>query len=326
VKLTVERVDVPLRLPYSYARGDDLRCAMVRVQLTEDGVAGRGEGAPFESFFERPAADSVRQLEDLGDELDDGLTGEDVLALLPPGPARNALDAALWDLRAKQSGSPVWQLMGLAEPRPVDIVTTISLAGPGQLARELRDSAEHPVLKLKLGAPDDVERLALTRRLRPDAALVVDVNSGWDYARLTEMLPVLGEYGVRMVEQPVRPGEESKLVAGSSEIPVIADESFGTEEDLARLAPHYDGVNIKLDKCGGLTAGLRVVARAKDLGLRIMVGCLPASSLSTAAGFHLAQFAEFTDLDNHLWLAEDVTPPVRYRAGRLYAPAQELWG
>lgn len=326
MKLTVERVDVPLRLPYSYARGDDLRCAMVRVRLTEDGVTGRGEGAPFESFFERPAAETVRQLEDLGDELDEGLTAEDVLALLPAGPARNALDAALWDLRAKQSGSPVWQLLGLPEPHAVDIVTTISLAGPGQLERELRDSVEHPVLKLKLGAPDDVDRLALTRRLRPDAALVVDVNSGWDHARLTEMLPVLGEYGVRMIEQPVRPDEESAMVAGSSEIPIVADESFGTEDDLVRLAPHYDGVNIKLDKCGGLTAGLRVVARAKELGLRIMVGCLPASSLSTAAGFHLAQFAEFTDLDNHLWLAEDVSPSVRYRAGRLYAPRPELWG
>lgn len=326
MKLTVERVDVPLRLPYSYARGDDMRCPMVRVRLTADGVSGRGEGAPFESFFERPAADSVRQLAELGDELDDDLTAEDVLALLPPGPARNALDAALWDLRAKQSGSPVWRLLGLPEPHPVDIVTTISLAGPEQLERELRDSAEHPVLKLKLGAPDDVHRLELTRRLRPDAALVVDVNSGWDHDRLTEMRPVLGEYGVRMIEQPVGPGEESKLVAGSSEIPIVADESFGTEEDLARLAPHYDGVNIKLDKCGGLTAGLRVVERATALGLRIMVGCLPASSLSTAVGFHLAQFAEFTDLDNHLWLTADVDPPVRCRAGRLYAPDPELWG
>lgn len=326
MELTVTRVDVPLRLPYSYARGDDLVCPLVRVRLTAGDATGRGEGAPFESFFERPAAESVQLLADLGGELDDGLTAEDVLALLPPGPARNALDAALWDLRAKQSGAPVWRLLGLAEPHPVDIVTTISLAGPDQLERELRDSAEHPVLKLKLGAADDVDRLALTRRLRPDAELVVDVNGGWDFDRLVAMLPVLAEYGVRMVEQPVSAVDEHRLAGFSSEIPLVADESFATEDDLARLAPYYDGVNVKLDKCGGLTAGLRVVEKAKGLGLRIMVGCLPASSLSTAAGFHLAQFAEFTDLDNHLWLAEDVTPPVRYRAGRLFAPLPELWG
>ncbi|WP_158895836.1 dipeptide epimerase [Amycolatopsis anabasis] len=326
MKLTVVRKDVPLKLPYSYARGDDLTCPLVRVRLTTDDATGWGEGAPFESFFARPASETVQQLEDLGTELSDELTAEDVLELLPPGPARNALDAALWDLRAKQRGLPVWQLLCLDQPAPVSILTTISLAGPGQLEQELRDSAGHPVLKLKLGADDDVRRLELTRQLRPDAELVVDVNGGWDFARLVAMLPMLTEYGVRMIEQPVKEADESRLAECSSDIPLVADESFGTEADLDWVVTYYDGINIKLDKCGGLTAGLRIVEKAKNLGLRIMVGCLPASSLSTAVGFHLAQLAEFVDLDNHLWLAEDTNPPVEHRAGRLSVPPPELWG
>ncbi|MBE8517362.1 dipeptide epimerase [Amycolatopsis sp. H6(2020)] len=326
MKVTVQRHDVPLKLPYTYARGDDSTCTLVQVTLEAGGVRGRGEGAPFESFFGRPASETVDLLARLGDELSDDLTADDVLGLLPPGPARNALDTALWDLRAKQKGAPVWQLLGLPEPRPVTIATTISLASGPRLTRELVDSADRPVLKLKLGADDDVQRLRLTRLLRPDARLVVDVNGGWDYDRLAAMLPVLADHDVRLIEQPVSPDDEARLAGYSGMIPIVADESFGTAEDLDRLAGRYDGINIKLDKCGGLTAGLRIAEQAAARGFRIMVGCLPASSLSTAAGFHLAQLAEFVDLDNHLWLKEDTRPPMPCRAGVLSAPSPELWG
>jgi L-alanine-DL-glutamate epimerase-like enolase superfamily enzyme len=326
MKVVVERKDVPLSLPYTYARGYDLTCALVQVRLEADGVAGRGEGAPFESFFERPASDVVRQLEEIAPRLGPDVSNDDLFTLLPAGPARNALDAALWDLRAKREWTTVWRLLGIQEPVPVKIMTTISLAGYDQLVQELGDSAEHPVLKLKLGAADDVERLRLTQKLRPDADLVVDVNGGWDFDRLAEMLPVLEQHGVRMVEQPVDAEQEHRLRGLERGIPLVADESFATKDDLDRLAPLYDGVNIKLDKCGGLTAALRIVELARERGLRIMAGCLPASSLSSAAGFHLAQFAEFVDLDNHLWVAEDTQPALEYQAGWLHPPSPLLWG
>jgi L-alanine-DL-glutamate epimerase-like enolase superfamily enzyme len=326
MKLVVERRDVGLVLPYTYSRGHDLSCALVQVRLEEDGVAGRGEGAPFESFFGVPATETLEQLEAVRPAVERGVSNRELLSLLPAGPARNALDAALWDLEAKRSSTPVWRLLGLHEPAPIEIMTTVSLAGDEQLGHELEASREHPVLKLKLGSDTDVERLELTRAVRPDADLVVDVNGAWDVDRLREMLPVLARHDVRMVEEPVSGRHVSGLRDLPRSIPLVADESFSSPDDLPRLAGLYDGVSIKLDKCGGLTAALEIVERARPLGLKVMVGCLPATSLSSAVGFHLAGFAEFVDLDNHLWVTEDTEPALVYRDGWLEPPLPELWG
>lgn len=326
MRIEIKRKDVELISPYTYSRSRDLKCTLVHVELHNGEAVGRGEGAPFESFFEAPASETLEQLHAVAGKVHDRLTPEELLTLLPPGPARNALDAALWDLEAKRRKKRVWQLLDLPEPRPVRIMYTISMAEHDQLVRELEDARRHPILKLKLGSKDDLARLELTRRIRPEAELVVDVNSGWDIETLRAMLPVLERYGVKMVEQPVAPRYEAGLREVERSIPLIADESFSSLQDLGRLADLYDGVNIKLDKCGGLTTALKIIEEARRRKLSIMLGCLPASSLSSAVGMLAAQFAKFVDLDNQFWLKEDIQPALAYENGWLHPASPELWG
>lgn len=325
MKYTFNAVSAPLKMPYIYARGRDLTCSLVQVQLASDDVVGRGEGAPLESFFNVPSGDTLDQLDAIRPEVEAGIDREGLLELLPACPARNAVDAALWDFEAKRAGVPVWELLGV-EPRPIENITTISLAEPEQFRLELEASRGQGKLKLKLGSANDVERLELVREIRPDATVVVDVNCAWDLATFAEMLPILTEHRVEMIEQPVPESEEAGLAEISRSIVVIADESFTDEDDLDRVAGLYDGINIKLDKCGGLTAALRIVDRARQAGLRVMIGCIPASSLSMAAGYPIGVLADYVDLGGHLLLSKDVQPAIAWRDGWLEPPSRELWG
>ncbi|SCL19945.1 dipeptide epimerase [Micromonospora inyonensis] len=319
-------LDIPFSLPYHFARASLLATRLVRVELRDGDVRGRGEATLFESPFPDPKAATAEQVEQARVAIGQGAGREDLLTLLPAGAARNAVDAALWDLEAKRSGRRVWQTIGLPEPTPVEDMLTVSLAGETQFVQELKDSQGRRALKLKLGSEEDVERLELTRAHRPDAELVVDVNCGWTPERLVAMLPVLARHDVRMVEQPVRPEHEEALRGLPRPVPLIADESFYAEEDLPRIAELYDGVNIKLDKCGGLTAALRIVAQARQRDLRIMVGCFAATSLASAAAFQVAHHAEFRDIAGHLILTEDVQPSMPCVDGWLSPPTPELWG
>lgn len=336
LRFAVSREEIAFSLPYTYARGHDLTCTVVRVELRDGGHVGRGEGAPFESFFEVSAEETVAELEAVRPYVESGSIDPhgpaeraELLSRLDRGAARNALDAALWDLAAKRTDVPVWRRLGIPAPQPLQIMTTISLADPDQLDREIAESRSAHVLKLKLGSPDaddDVHRLEKLRAARPDARVVVDVNGGWDAETLRAMLPPLVEHRVRMIEQPVAAESEPALRGLRRTIPIVADESFETEDDLERVRGLYDGINVKLDKCGGLTAALRVIARARRAGLRVMVGCLPGSSLSAAVGFHAARLAEFVDLDGHLRLVDDIEPRMTVKDGWLRPPARELWG
>jgi L-alanine-DL-glutamate epimerase-like enolase superfamily enzyme len=327
VKLDVTFLEIPFDLPYSFARAHHVTSApLIRVALSDGSVAGRGEATLFESPHADPRAATADQLESVRSVIEAGVAREELLKLLPAGPARNAVDAALWDLEAKRSDTRVWRLLGLPEPVPLEDMVTISLADAPQFEQELRDSADCRVLKLKLGSDNDVERLEVTRRLRPDARLVVDVNCAWTVGRLEQMLPVLARHDVRMVEQPVHADDEEGLRGLTHAVPIIADESFYGEEDLPRISELYDGINIKLDKCGGLTAALRIVEQARERDLRLMVGCFAASSLATAAAFQVAGFAEFRDIAGHLILTEDIEPSIPCVKGWLSPPAPELWG
>jgi L-alanine-DL-glutamate epimerase-like enolase superfamily enzyme len=321
-----ELITTPLVTTYQYSRAADTACTLLRVQLDDGRYRGRGEGSPFESFFARDASGTSRAAEAAAGLVSAGGPVEDILGEMDDMPAKNALEAAWLDLRAKQEHVTVAGLLGITPPPALTVMTTIALGGLGTVAEDLERTRDHPLLKLKLGAADDVARLGLVRAARPDARLTVDVNAGWTAARFAEMLPALIDAGVEMVEQPVSEAEESLLPAIGSPIPVVADESFSRAADLPRIRRYYDGANVKLDKCGGLTAALSCIRAAESLGLRVMVGCLPASSLSTAVGMHAGQLAEWVDLDNHLWMAEDVQPAIGYRNGVLAPPAPDLWG
>lgn len=324
--MSAEVTSVPLIRAYQYARAVDIACTLARVSLADGDHRGRGEGSPFESFFVSDASATLRALTDAAEFVNAGGAVEDAIGRLTDAPARNALEAAWLDLRAKREQRTVAQLLGIAAPAAQTVMTTIAMDEMAVVAANLENTRDHPLLKLKLGADDDQARIELARARRPDARLTVDVNAGWTAARFTELLPALIAADIEMIEQPLTEAQEHLLPSIGSPIPVIADESFSDESDLDRVGRYYDGVNVKLDKCGGLTAALSCIAAARELGLRVMVGCLPASSLSTAVGMHAAQFAEWIDLDNHLWMDRDVQPAIGYRHGTLTPPTPELWG
>ncbi|WP_067817754.1 enolase C-terminal domain-like protein [Nocardia inohanensis] len=324
--MSAEATSVPLIRTYQYARAVDTACTLARVSLDDGDYRGRGEGSPFESFFASDATSTVRALTVAADFVNAGGAVDDAIDRLTDAPARNALEAAWLDLRAKREHRTVAQLLGIPAPTAQTVMTTIAMDALDVVAADLERTRDHPLLKLKLGADDDRDRIELARTVRPDARLTVDVNAGWTAARFIELLPTLVAADIEMVEQPLTRADEHLLTSIRSPIPVVADESFSDASDLDRVSRHYNGVNVKLDKCGGLTAALSCIAAAGELGLRVMVGCLPASSLSTAVGMHAAQFAEWIDLDNHLWMDEDVQPAIGYRHGTLTPPTPELWG
>lgn len=246
---------------------------------------------------------------------------------LPRGAARNALDAALWDLRAEQTGRPVWSLAGLAQPRPLTTAFTISLGDPDRMEADARAAAgRYPLLKLKLAGEGDGERVAAVRRGAPGARLIVDANEAWTGLDVAAQAAALVPFGVELIEQPVAAGRDAELDGVRSPIPLCADESCQDRADLPRLIGRYDAVNVKLDKAGGLTESLALIAAARADGLEVMVGCMLSTSLGIAPAFLAAQGARWVDLDGPLLLARDRDDGIRFDGSTMQPPPPALWG
>jgi L-alanine-DL-glutamate epimerase-like enolase superfamily enzyme len=256
-----------------------------------------------------------------------GLDRADLQALLPAGAARNALDCALWDLEAKRLGTSAAALEGLAPLRAVETAFTISLASPEEMAARARDAASYPLLKLKLGGDGDEERLAAVREEAvPNARLIADANEAWRASNLERLLESAKAARVELIEQPLPTGDDAALEHLARAVPVCADESVHDRTSLATIAKRYDAVNIKLDKAGGLTEALATAAEARRLGLKIMVGCMVATSLAMAPALLLAQDADFVDLDGPLLLERDRVPGLAYSSGTVMPAPTALWG
>jgi L-alanine-DL-glutamate epimerase-like enolase superfamily enzyme len=245
---------------------------------------------------------------------------------MTPGAARNALDCALWDLEAKRAGSPAWQLAGLPAPRPLLTCYTLSLGTPESMAAAAAQAAHMPLLKVKLGGDGDPARIRAVRAAAPQSRLVVDANEAWRAATFADNMSACAEAGVELVEQPLPAGDDALLRSLAHPVPVCADESVHVAADIAALTDRYDGVNVKLDKAGGLTEALETVREARKHGLKVMVGCMVGTSLAMAPALLAAQDADVVDLDGPLLLARDRAPALRY-SGALVEPAgAELWG
>jgi L-alanine-DL-glutamate epimerase-like enolase superfamily enzyme len=232
----------------------------------------------------------------------------------------------LWDLEAKQAGLPAWRLAGLPEPRPLEISFTLSLDTPERMAEAAQAAAERPILKLKLGGEGDVARVAAVRAAAPAARLLVDANEAWTCELYREATPALAGLGVELIEQPFPAGRDDWLDSLERPIPLCADESCHDAASLHRLAGRYDVVNLKLDKTGGLTEGLRAAMRAQELGFGLMVGCMVATGLAMAPAMLLAQLGRWCDLDGPLLLARDREPGFVYRGSLALPPPPALWG
>jgi L-Ala-D/L-Glu epimerase / N-acetyl-D-glutamate racemase len=245
---------------------------------------------------------------------------------LPAGAARNALDCALWDLEAKRSGRPVHELIGLPPPHPLVTAYTISLSTPETMAAAAEVARARPLLKIKLGAPGDAERIAAVRQAAPDSALIVDANEGWRANDLESNIAACAAAGVRLIEQPLPAGDDATLAGIAHPVPLCADESVHDRANLEGLRGRYDAVNIKLDKTGGLTEALAVAEHARAQGFAIMVGSMVSTSLAIAPALLLAQGAPYVDLDGPLLLTSDRLFGLVYEGSKVHPATPALWG
>ena len=319
--ITVQADSFRLAEVFTIARGSRTEARVLRVSVERDGVTGQGECVPYARYGE--SLDSVTaEIEALPQDI----TRAALQDALEPGAARNALDCALWDLEAKQAGRRVWDLAGLPEPGPAITAYTLSLDTPEKMEASAARHAHRPLLKIRLGTPDDMPRLEAVRRGAPGAKIIVDANEGWSADVYADLAPHLTRLGVALVEQPLPAGQDDMLAEIARPVPVCADESCHDRASLSGLKGKYDMVNIKLDKTGGLTEALALKQAALADGYRIMIGCMVGTSLAMAPATLLAQAAEYTDLDGPLLLAEDRDPPLRFDEAGVYPPEPALWG
>jgi L-Ala-D/L-Glu epimerase len=315
-----------LREPFATARDCLTHLPVILIELTgKHGARGRAEAAGVDYDGETPAG-MAAQLASVQANLHDEVTGRDLLALLPAGGARNALDCALWDLRAKESGVPAAALAGLEALRPVTTAFTIGLGSEADTRRRAREAEAYPMLKLKLDAARHVDIVRIVREERPAARLLVDANQSWSRALLERLLPQLQALGVELIEQPVARGHDDSLDGLMPGVPLAADESCTDSRSLHALLGRYQYINIKLDKCGGLTEALALCAEATRRGLGLMVGNMCGSSLAMAPAFLLAQRCQYVDLDGPLLQRLDYSPPIRFERGLMHPPSRALWG
>jgi L-alanine-DL-glutamate epimerase-like enolase superfamily enzyme len=297
----------------------------VVVRLEADGCVGLGEAAGVFYLGDEPAG-MLRAVEQVRDQVEAGLDHAALGVLLPAGGARNALDCALWDLQAKRHGRPVWALLGLERPAPLITTYTVGAGTDAEMAARASAFSDARAVKLKLcGDGADAGRVRAVRAARPDVWLGVDANRSLTTDALLDLVPTLAAAEVRLIEQPFPVGQDARLAGLDLPIPVAADESIQTLADLERLAGLYQAVNIKLDKCGGLTEGLRQAQRAQALGLDVMVGNMLGSSLAMAPAGLVGQFCRYVDLDGPLLLKTDRDPGAVYRGGRILCP-DAVWG
>jgi L-Ala-D/L-Glu epimerase len=316
----------PIAGRFTISRGAKTEAAVVLATITAQGAIGWGECVPYARYGE--SIDSVSaHLNNIATALETAdLCNLDARSLLPAGAARNALDCALLDWRAKKQNCTVAALLGLAPPPPVTTAYTISLGTPADMRTAATKAAQRPLLKIKLGTPDDIDRLKAVRDGAPDTKLIIDANEGWSIFDLERLLPVLVAENVALIEQPLPAHADAALKGFGSPIPICADESMHSAKDVAALADRYQAINIKLDKTGGLTEALAAVRAAQAAKLKIMIGCMVGSSLAMAPAMLLTPYADFVDLDGPLLLVTDRSPGLHYDGSTVFAPEPALWG
>jgi L-Ala-D/L-Glu epimerase len=311
LSVTIERW--PVAGAFIIARGAKTHVDVVVVEAREGETIGRGEGTPI--YYKGESAQScVDQIA----ALPAGIDRAAVQHLLPHGAARNAVDCALWDLAARQAGVPLWHLAGLPDPQPLVTAMTVSLGTPEKMEADAAAlSQKTSLLKLKLAGEGDADRVAAVRRGAPLSQIIVDANEAWTGRDVGAEAAVLAGFGVEMIEQPVKAGEDHLLDGVVSPLPFVADESCQDRADLARLQGRYAGINIKLDKAGGLTEGIALAAEARSMGFDVMIGCMLSTSLGIAPAFLLGAGARWVDLDGALLLAEDRAQRCAMRDGMM---------
>ena len=307
----------PIRGSFTISRGSKTAADVVVVELTQDGVTGRGECVPYARYGESVQG-VITQIENIMPVLREGLDRGALQSVLPAGAARNAVDCALWDLESKQHRQRIWQRLKKPEPDALLTAYTLSLDTPENMQAAAEANSDRPLLKLKLAGAGDLARVTAVRKGAPQARIIVDANEGWDETLYRELVPALQKLGVEMIEQPLPAGQDQILASLPRPIPICADESCHDSSTLHELIGRYDMINIKLDKTGGLTEALFLAQEAGELGFERMLGCMLCTSRAISAALPLVPLARFADLDGPTWLAVDVEPALHFSTGVLH--------
>ncbi len=325
MKIKIEKKSFPLKSPFAITGHTFLSSDTIQVTLEDETHIGRGEALGI--YYNSETMDSMEsQLQDISANLTADTSNEQIQSLLPLGGARNALDCALWDLQAKRSGVSIWKRLKIT-PKPLATVATIGIDSPEAMASAALAYAKYPNLKIKLSSDEPIAKLQAIRTARPDAKLIVDVNQGWSFDELKDYTPAAAKLGIAMIEQPLARGGDEALEGYSSPVPLGADESCLDASEYETAARRYDVINIKLDKCGGLTEALKIVALAERDGKGLMVGNMTGTSLSMAPAYVIGQFCRFVDIDGPLFLKQDIKNALDYGDGGVVSiPTPTLWG
>jgi L-alanine-DL-glutamate epimerase-like enolase superfamily enzyme len=330
MKLKYKKFDLPLRHVFTISRGSVSVQETLIVQLEHEGKFGYGE-ATTNSFYGATIENMSATLEALrpiveADSLEDPLP---LIAKLTAGVphakhanfALNALDQAIHDLWGKLRGAPVYKLWGLTTDKIPDSDYTLGIDTPEKMVAKMEEMPGWPVYKIKLGTADD---LTIVRELRKhsDAIFRVDANCGWTAEQTIEFAPVLKDLNVEFIEQPLPPEdvEGARRAYAKSVLPLIADENCIVESDVDRCAGAFHGINIKLTKCGGLAAARRMITRARELGLKVMTGCMTESTVGISAIAQLLPLLDYVDMDGAVLIAKDIATGVRLDRGKCIYP------
>lgn len=313
-----------LHKPFRISRDEHTHSETIIFEISDGDVTGRAEASGVSYAGETP--DSIqKQIEHVAATIQAGINREELQQLLPPGGARNAVDCALWDLAAKQTGQTIWEMIGW-DPKPVTTVYTVGIAEPDMMRDDAAQHSDHAQIKVKVGIGDPLEQIRAIRAGAPNSAIVIDANQAWSVADLERFAEPLKELGVEMIEQPLSTEDDEDLRGYVSPLPLCADESCATTADLERLVGLYSMVNIKLDKTGGLTEALKLAETAEGMGFELMVGNMLGSSLAMAPSFVIAQRCRYVDLDGPLLQSEDCDNAMHYEKGRVDVFTPALWG
>src|SRR5205809_3361733 len=324
MQIVAEEETWTLKQPFRISRGSRTEARVVVVTMSDGEHIGRGEGVPLARYNQNTAS-VLAQIESISCEKH--LDRQRLQELLPAGAARNALDCALWDLEAKTSGKRAWELANISMVPEVETSFTISVDTPEKMSAAAQTNANLPILKLKLGGNKlDLARVEAVRKAAPAARLLIDANESWSSEHYREIVPALKGLSVELIEQPFPADADEALETFDHPIPVCADESCHTIADLSRLTSRYEVVNVKLDKTGGLTEGLRLFERARESGSKLLIGCMVCTSLGIAPARLLASAADYLDVDGPILLARDREYGLVYRNGKIGVPSRELWG
>ena len=315
----------PLKQQFNISRSQKSSVDVVVVEISEGEAVGRGESIPY-ARYEQNVEQTLDTISDLTEDLINGLEVSGLQSKLEPGAARNAVDCALWDLQAKQTGVRVWERAQLTKPAPVLGVYSLSMERPSEMANSALNIGNYPILKLKLGCEDVIESVSAVRAARPDCRIIVDANEAWTVELLQSYVPQLAKFGVELIEQPLPVADDAELENLRFELPICADESFHTGSDLNGLLGRYSMFNIKLDKTGGFTEALKMIEQVQKVSRPFMIGSMMSTSLSLAPAMLLCANASYVDLDSSVWLRADRTGGVEFRNGWVSPADTSLWG